>query len=223
MLKNFNRVLAIGSHFDDMEIGAGGTVALLKKNGAQIKLVVVGNGDYSNLLGKKIRTQEIAKNEGLEALSYLGLSSNDLVCLNFSEASIPYNKDSVERIETVVNNFRPDLILTQWTHDSHQDHINTSLAVISASRYRNSLLMWEPIFPSGRFSPIPFVQQVYVDISTTIDSKINSLKSHKSQVKKFADYGVAWIDGITARAKFRGFECSSGYAETFYVYRLKIN
>jgi len=81
--------------------------------------------------------------------------------------------------------------------------------------------MWEPIFPSGRFSTIPFAPQLYVDISAYVDHKIKSLESHESQVQKFSKLNVKWIEGIIARAKFRGFECQADYAETFFVYRMK--
>ncbi|MCR4329505.1 MAG: PIG-L family deacetylase [Candidatus Roizmanbacteria bacterium] len=221
MKEKNKKYLAIGAHFDDIEIGAGGFIARERTRGNIVKVIVVANGDYDSLNGQKIRTKQAANSEGAEAIRHMGLEAEDITCLGYPETGIPYNKEIICKIERIINNFSPDIILTQWVHDSHQDHINTALSVISAARYKHSLLMWEPIFPSGRFSTIPFVPQLYVDISVHINQKIKAIESHQSQVKKFSEQNIKWIGGIVARAKFRGFECQADYAETFFVYRIK--
>lgn len=221
MMEEPKKYLAIGAHFDDIEIGAGGFIALERDRGNIAKAVVMADGNYDSLDGQKVRTEQIANSEGVEAIKHLGLNDENLICLRYPETRIPYNKEIICKIESIINDFNPDVILTHWVHDSHQDHINTALSVISAARYRYSLLMWEPVFPSGRFSTIPFVPQLYVDISAYTNQKIKALESHRSQVEKFSKQNIKWIEGIFARAKFRGFECQSDYAETFFVYRMK--
>jgi LmbE family N-acetylglucosaminyl deacetylase len=220
--KLVKRFLAIGAHFDDIEIGAGGFLALEQSRGAIIKTIVVADGDYDSLQGQKIRTKNIAREEGARAFACLGLDKAEQECLGYPETQIPYDKEIICALEKIINDFNPDIILTHWPHDTHQDHINTAMSVIAAARYRYSLLMWEPIFPSGRFSTVPFAPQLYVDISAYIDKKIKALESHETQVSKFTDLNVKWIEGIIARARFRGFECQSDYAETFFVYRMKV-
>jgi LmbE family N-acetylglucosaminyl deacetylase len=66
---------------------------------------------------------------------------------------------------------------------------------------------------------MPFRPQVYVNISETIEAKINSLKAHKSQYKKYSD---RWIEAVVARARFRGFEMGVEYAECFEVVRAEL-
>lgn len=215
------KYLAIGAHFDDIEIGAGGFLALERARGNIVKSVIIANGEYTSLSGQKVRTEQTANLEGTGAMIILGLNSKDVVCIGYPETEIPYNKKIICSVEQIINDFNPDIILTQWVHDSHQDHINTALSVISAARYQHSILMWEPIFPSGRFSTTPFVPQLYVDISEHIEQKIKAIENHRSQVEKFSKQNIKWVEGIVARAKFRGFECQSDYAETFYVYRMK--
>ncbi|HHT9130100.1 MAG TPA: PIG-L deacetylase family protein [Candidatus Brocadiaceae bacterium] len=219
--ESVKRYLAIGAHFDDIEIGAGGFLALEKSRGNIVKMAVVANGDYNLVNGKKARTEQVAISEGIKAIEHLGFNYKDLECLGYPETGIPHSNEAIRKIENIINDFNPDIILTHWVHDSHQDHINTALSVISAARYRHSILMWEPIFPSGGFSTIPFVPQLYVDISEHIKLKVKAIESHESQVMKFTKQNIKWIEGITARAKFRGFECQSDYAETFFVYRMK--
>ena len=66
---------------------------------------------------------------------------------------------------------------------------------------------------------MPFRPQVYINITETIEAKINSLKAHKSQYKKYSD---KWIEAVVARAKFRGFEMGADYAECFEVVRAEL-
>ena len=66
-----------------------------------------------------------------------------------------------------------------------------------------------------------FKPQLYVDISSTIDKKIASLREHKSEYHKFG--GEDWIDGVHARCGFRGYEIGKKYAEAFEVLRIEAN
>ena len=57
--------------------------------------------------------------------------------------------------------------------DTHQDHIRTAHSTISAARRQNTIFLYEPINPSGQ-GYVPFRPQMYVDITQTIDKKINA-------------------------------------------------
>jgi len=61
-----------------------------------------------------------------------------------------------------------------------------------------------------------------VNISSYAERKRKALESHRSQVEKFAQSRVKWVDGIMARARFRGFESQVDYAEVFFVYRMTV-
>lgn len=222
LIKSFKKIIAVGAHFDDVEINCGGMLAKAIENGSQVKVVVVGNGDFKHYSGEQIREHNEALREGKEAIKCLGVNEDDLICLNFPEKNIPYSSSSVEAIEKVFDSFEPDLIITHWTGDTHQDHINVSKSVISAARYYNNILMWEPIFPSGRSVTTPFHPQLYVDISNVYTKKINSLKEHLSQINKFNKQDFNWIESISTLDKHRGYEVRCKYAEAFQPVRLKL-
>ena len=101
---------------------------------------------------------------------------------------------------------------------THQDHIRTAHSTISAARNQNTILLYEPINPSGQ-GYAPFRPQVYVDISDFIDYKTEALKSHVSQYKRYSN---KWIAGVKSRAQFRGFEMGVDYAECFEVVRIEM-
>jgi LmbE family N-acetylglucosaminyl deacetylase len=210
-------LLFIGAHIDDIEIACGGTVAKAVRNGHRVKLVVMSHSAYSNYDGTVLRTEDEASLEGLEAVGMLGVSKEDFLILDFPNKSIPYGAQTVEALDAILNEFRPDKIFTHWAFDTHQDHKNTALASISASRWFNNIFMYEPAAPSGR-SYHPFRAQMYIDISETLPMKMRALRAHRSQYEK---YGELWIDAIEGRARMRGFESYCKYAECFEVVRLE--
>jgi len=209
-------IIAIGAHLDDIELACGGTLAKAVKTGHNVKMVVLSESSYFSFDGKLLRTKEQAYSEGMNAAKALGV--NQLEILDFKSTAIPYSGESVTALDLIFNEFLPDLILTHSPFDTHQDHNNTSKATISAARNFNNILMYEPFPPSGR-SYVAFKPQVYIDITDTIDIKINSMKEHKSQHQK---YGEDWVDAIRGRARMRGFESNYKYAEVFEALRFEL-
>lgn len=210
------KILAIGAHLDDIELACGGVLAQAIKKGHQVKMVVMTDSAYKNFDGTVLRTKEEALREGGAAAEKLGVK--DLVVLDFPNKNIPYNGSTVEALDAIMSEFRPDYIFTHWIFDTHQDHKNTAQATISAARYMYNILMYEPIPPSGR-SYHPFRAQVYFDISDTIEQKLDSLKEHRSQ---HAKYGEQWLEATEGRARIRGFENGCKYAEAFEAVRLSM-
>lgn len=208
-------ILAIGAHFDDIEISMGGTIAKAIKKEHYVKCLIMTESDYSNYDGTLMRSKELSQQEGISALAILGVTDIDI--FNFSTKNMPYNSQSVEAINKIIDKVKPDMIFTHHINDTHQAHKNTAWATISASRYYNTIYMYEPTYPSGRGAE-PFNPHCYINISDTIDLKITSLKAHESQYKK---YGKHWIEAIKGRARMRGLECGSDYAECFTVVREK--
>jgi len=209
-------ILAIGAHGDDIELACGGTLAKAIKNGHEVTMVLVsghGSNDHNNM---KIRAQGVAQQEAKAAAKILGVSK--LHILGYQDTFIPYSAELISKLEDIMTECKPDIIFTHFVFDTHQDHIRTAHSTISAARRQNTILLYEPINPSGQ-GYVAFRPQAYMDISQTIDTKINSLKAHKSQYEKYTD---KWIEAVVARAKFRGFEMGVDYAECFEVVRAEI-
>lgn len=207
------KILAIGAHLDDIELACGGTLAKAVKNGHTVKMLVMTDSAYTNFDGVILRTRDEAISEGVSAAKILGLKEIEILDLPIK--NIPYNGETVEKINRFIDDFNPDYIFTHWIHDTHQDHVNTALSTLSAARYKSNIFMYEPFPPSGR-SYMAFRPQAYFDITDTIEDKVLSLREHKSQHKK---YGDDWTDAIIGRARARGFESGYKYAEVFEIVR----
>ena len=212
------RILAVGAHLDDIEIACGGTLAKAIENGHQIKVLIMSKSGYTNKEGKVQRSDEVAVEEGTEALHVLGI--RDIEILDFPTKDIPWRSDVVNAIDVCFADYEPDVIFTHHPFDTHQAHAGVSNATVAAARRKNTVFFYEPITPSGR-SYVPFRPQLYVDIGSTIDKKIASLREHKSEYNKFG--AEDWINGVHARCGFRGYEIGKKYAEAFEVLRIEMS
>jgi LmbE family N-acetylglucosaminyl deacetylase len=208
------KILAIGSHPDDVELACGGTIARAIMQGHKATMLVLANG-YTNYKGETLRSNDAAREDAIASAEVLGAK---LITLNFESKRILYDDVAVEAINQVIDEEKPDYIFTQWMFDTHQDHRNTSLATVSAGRHYENIFLYEPFPPSGR-SYVGFKPQVYVDITDAIEKKIQALKCHASEVKK---YGTHFLGSVTGRAQLRGYECGVEYAEAFELLRFKL-
>lgn len=211
------KIFVVGAHLDDIELACGGTLAKAVSAGHQVKVLIMSKSGYTNYDGRVMRKDDDAVAEGMNALKVLGIE--DIEILDFSTKDIPYDSQVIEAIDGRMSAFDPDVIFTHHPFDTHQAHVGVSKSTISAARRKNTVFLFEPITPSGR-SYVAFKPQMYVDITATMDKKIESLKKHVTEYKKF---GEEWITGVTCRAGFRGYEIGKEYAEAFEVLRCELS
>ena len=210
------KIIAVGAHLDDIELACGGALARAVRSGHQVKMLVLSQSGYTHHDGRRMRENETAVAEGRAAAAILGV--DDIEILEFPTKDIPYHSQVVEPLDRVISQFGPDIIFGHWPFDTHQAHQGTALSTISAARFFNSILLYEPITPSGR-SYVAFRPQVYVDITEVVKLKIAALKAHQTEYLK---YGPRWLEAVEARAVHRGFEMGCHYAEAFEVMRLEL-
>lgn len=209
-----HNILAVGAHADDVEIGCGGTVALHSKNGDNVHILIMGKSYFTNYDGTILRKKEDGDIEEAEGARILG---GKLINLEFDTKNVPFSQESIEAINKIIDDYKIDTIYTHWIHDTHQDHMRTTQSVLAAGRYVKNILMYEPEYPAGR-SYLGFRNQYYIDITSTLNIKMEALKQHKSQIKKYGE--DRFLSAIVARAHHRGYEIGSEYAECFEVIRL---
>jgi len=210
------KILAIAAHADDAEIACGGTLAKAVAHGHQVRLLVLTHSAFGNYDGEVRRTREQVIQEGMAAAEVLG--GFEIELLDFPTKELSHGPEVVEAIERRLDAMKPDLILTHWPHDTHQDHRAAALATLSAARWYRSIAMYEPMTPAGR-SYEGFRPQLYIDISSHAEVKEASLRAHTSQVQKF---GPKWLEAIDARARVRGYEVGVSHAEAFEVVRFEL-
>jgi LmbE family N-acetylglucosaminyl deacetylase len=202
------RILALGAHPDDIEVGCGGTLAKYARGGHRIFLMVMTEGEQGAARGVRRREQEQAsKIIGAEKLYWGG----------YADTKLPVDQELIQRIEEVVREIKPHFIFVHYQDDTHQDHRHLALCTITATRYTKNVLFYEG--PTCQnFSPT-----VFVDIDAVLEDKIAMLTAHESQVKKTNIEGLSIVDIVRSSAHFRGIQGRVRNAEGFCPLRLFIN
>ena len=199
------RVLAFGAHPDDLEVGAGGLLARLSEEGAEVTLAIVSIPNN-------------ADQRRAEARAAADLIDANIVFIYDDKPSrvedIPMH-ELVRRFDQVVGDVRPDLVITHSAHDLHWDHGLVNRATVSAMRRTPCDLLAYLSSPEMN-AQARGIGECFADISKTMETKIAAIASHKSQ--------LGHLDLESSRDLARAMGRISGYqyAEAYEVLRVRI-
>ncbi len=201
------RILCLGAHSDDIEIGCGGTILRLIEEYDDIEFYWVV---FSS---NEARSREAKKS----AVSYLdNVNKKEIVILDFKDGYFPYVgskiKDSCEELKC---NFDPDIIFTHYRNDLHQDH--RLISELTWNTFRDHLILEYEIlkYDGDLGAPNFFIHLT----EPQIEMKIQKLLSNfSSQLDK------PWFNPETLKSmsRIRGVESNSpnSYAEAFYCRKI---
>jgi len=203
-MKIRKKVLAVGAHPDDIEIGCAGTISKWVAEGVEFSQMILTSGGAGGV-------SDIRKEEQEEAARRLGVSR--LFWGDYQDTELALCDTLIGDIESVIDEFKPDVVMTHYPKDTHQDHRVLATAVTTAARYTSNLLYYEG--PSTyEFAPL-----VFVDISEYLTRKNAALAAHASQMDKTNVVGLTINDVAEAMATFRGVECRARRAEAYVPFR----
>lgn len=198
------RVLAFGAHPDDLEVGAGGLLARLAREGAIVTMVVVSVPNQSEL-------RRAEAEAGAQAIGARLVILEDKPC---RVEDIPMH-ELVRRFDLLIGDVRPDLVITHSAHDLHWDHGLVHRATVSALRRTPCDLLSYVSSPEMN-AQARAVGQCFADISTTVETKLRAISAHASQLGR--------IDLESSRDVARGLGRLSGvqFAEAYEVLRVRM-
>jgi LmbE family N-acetylglucosaminyl deacetylase len=203
------KILAIGAHPDDIEVGCSGTLAKYAQNGHDIYLLVMTEGHMGGEGSTRKREQ---------VRSAKVLKPRELIWGGYKDTLLePHMNQMVHDIEAVIKKIAPDFIFVHHGDDTHQDHRALAKATVSATRYVRNVLFFEGP-TTQNFSPT-----IFVDIHETLETKTAMLMAHRSQVEKTNIEGLAITEIVRSTAVFRGIQGRVQFAEAFLPLRLFIN
>lgn len=201
---SIRKVLAIGAHPDDLELGCGATLAKLAAAGKHVRALILSDG----LQGTESDSHDRCA-ETHAALYALGLT--DVVQVKLPDTQLPNVVSSmISIIEAQCATFKPDRVYTMFEHDRHQDHRAVYQASIVACRSVPQILSYETPSSWPNFMPV-----LYEDIEATLHLKVSALQCHVSQ--KHRAYMRA--QQIRCNAQFRGHQVGLGPSEGFVPYK----
>ena len=203
------KILCLGAHPDDIEIGCGGTLLRIIEDIPEAQFYwVVFSGN-----------SERAKEAYQSANMFLaGAKSNNIHIQDYRESYFPFVGAKIkDYFEKIVKEFSPDLIFTHNNNDAHQDH--QLISALTWNTFRDHLILeYEiPKYDGDLGNPNLFIN---LD-KKFVQRKINFiLEIFKSQAEK------QWFDEETFRSilRIRGIESNSPtkYAEAFYCRKMVI-
>ncbi|MBW8331892.1 MAG: PIG-L family deacetylase [Prolixibacteraceae bacterium] len=199
------KILCLGAHCDDIEIGLGGTILKLiqEYNIEQVTWIVFASN-------------EIRKKEAVtSAESFLDNVANKKIIINsFRDGFLPfYGSEIKEYFEEIKKEISPDLIFTHYRNDRHQDH--RIISDLTWNTWRSQLILeYEiPKYDGDLGSPNFFVELSEDFIRAKNHILLNSFVSQREK---------HWFDDATFSAlpRLRGMESATLFAEAFYARKL---
>jgi len=193
------RVLAVGAHPVDVELGCGGALLAHRDRGDEIHLLVM-TGDRAPAALARRGEQELAAAR-LGAVLHWG---------GFEDGAVPAGREAVATVESVLIAGACDVVYCPAPDDSHQDHRATAEAALGAARRSLQVLCYETP------TTLSFAPTVFVDLEGRVGAKLELIGAHRSQVdaSELVDLSV-----VAASARYRGAQARVAHAEAFQSHR----
>jgi LmbE family N-acetylglucosaminyl deacetylase len=205
--KQVKRLLCLGAHSDDIEIGAGATVLRVVRENPDVEVT------WCVLSGNELRQEEARR--GAEQI--LGPHTRRSVLLqDFTDSNFPGQRQSIKQFfEQNLKSVDPDLILTHARADAHQDHRMVNELTWNTFRAHQ---IWEyeiPKWDGDLMQPNLYVPIDPDDVATKIAVLRDVFASQRSK---------HWFDEETFRGlmRIRGLESNTRYAESFVARKFVI-
>ena len=218
------KVLAIGCHPDDLEIACGGTLRKYVEEGADVYMCHVANGNMGHVEILPEPLREIRTIESEAAGKIIG--AKKVFNMDVGDVTVTrFDNDVVDAMSDVVREVRPDVIITHNDEDYMQDLVETSRIAFNGS-FVSSLAHksvnftaydeFVPIYFMDTLGGVNFIPTHYVDITNQIETKLEALKKHESQIKWMFEHDhIDFIDMIRTCSRYRGYQSGVTYAEGF--------
>ena len=196
------RVLAIGAHPDDVEIGCAGTLLDHRMRGDRVTVLTLSRGAIGGDTERRV----------IESCTTADALGAQLLFADLPDTEIDEGVETIRLIESVVRILDPTVVYVHSAHDNHQDHRAVSVATRSATRGVRRVLAYQSPSATNDFIPTQFV-----NVDETVRRKVEVLQLFASQE------GRSYLEPelVVAGARYwaRHLAASARYAEPFEVIR----
>lgn len=199
MIKADMRVLVFSGHTADFCSRAGGSLIRFVQQGGTVHVHNMTYGEHCESPAlwaseSKPTIAEVKRARKAEMEAAAGILGATIDCFDFGDSPLVLGPDRRLQVLDAIRAFRPDLVLTHWINDLlHPDHAETTQGVLWASCYcgapgietehapcpRPTLVCYETTMGTAPVSG--FVPDLYVDITSTFEQKMEALKKIEAQ------------------------------------------
>ncbi len=212
-------IVVVGPHPDDQELGMGGTIARLARQGHQVHLIDMTNGEPTPFGSVEIRAKESA-----EAARILGVGRS---LLGLKNREVVHTIEARHALAAMYRIHRPEIIFIPYPVDAHPDHVAVT-RIAEDARFDAKLSKsnipgqpWHPkriIYYFCTHLRMNFVPTFCIDISAEIDAKMASINAYASQFTKNASGDVSKM--VKTLNGYFGGRIGTEYAEPFFTHEV---
>jgi N-acetylglucosamine malate deacetylase 1 len=210
-------ILVVGPHPDDQELGMGGTVARLARQGNNVLLLDMCNGEPTPFGSVEIREREAKR-----AAEVLGVKRRMLPLCN---REIQHTIEARHMVAGVIREHQASIVFVPYFEDAHPDHVATTRIVEDArfdAKLTKTKIPGDPIYPKWLFyyyaTHLRLVANpsFCLDISQEMDTKEAAVKAYESQFVTPPNNRrvVEWLRQMNG---YMGSRIGTMYAEPFYT------
>ena len=225
LLDSSTRVLVVAAHPDDEVLGCGATLAKWARRLVKIQVAFIADGvgareplAYSLMLAER-------RAAAVQASEILNIAKPFFGDVPDNQADTIPLLQIVKTIESLIDQHRPDIVLTHHNGDLNIDHQRVQHAVMTACRPQQGLSVRTILFfevPSSTEWQSPqastaFLPTWYEDVTDTLEIKLQALQAYAVELRK-APHPRS-IEGVTALARWRGATIGADAAEAFTLGR----
>ncbi len=199
------RLLVVGAHSDDIEIGCGGTLLKLAQHHALTVLWVVFSADGARVREARQSAQLFLK----------GAAQSKVIVKRFKGSYFPSQEARIKAVFEGLKRFQPDVVFTHYRDDRHQDH--RVLSNLAWNTFRHHLILeYEiPKYDGDLGAP-----NLFIPLDKSLAQKKARYLCDAFQTQSNRHWFTP--DTFLGLMRLRGMECASTYAEAFYCRKIAV-
>ena len=200
-------ILVVGAHFDDAELGCGGTMARLAAEGKNVyKLTMTDN--VTNFIQMDIHVDLDSSRVG-SALACKEMGVEEITDFELLECNhLTYSTEIMQKVEKIIFDKKIDTVFMHYHSDMNQDHIAASQICLTAARHCKNVFYYQS---NGYILDESFYPTVFVDISDYCEHKRRALEHYHGDHNRFDRL----FDIAIKRNEVWGYANEVRYAEGF--------
>ena len=211
-------ILVFGPHPDDAELGMGGTIIKLAKQGHRIHIVDMTNGEPTPHGSVEIRAKEAAA-----AAKVLGV---ERTLLGLPNREVMHSLENRHKTAALIRQHKADWLFIPFPVDAHPDHLAVTRICEDArfdAKLTKSTITGDPYYPKRiiyyfcTHLRLNFTPNFCIDISDTIEQKMESIKAYQSQFVGNSAFVPEMVRTMTA---YFGGRIGTAHAEPFFTHEM---
>lgn len=211
-MREMNNILIIGAHYDDTELGVGGTAAKLAEKGKNVyKLTLTDNvtqfeenNVYIDYKSSSEQSSRACKILGIKEIT----SFHQRPC-----SELRYSTELMHEIEQIIFQYKIDTVFSHFGNDMNQDHVEAARLSVTAARHCKNILMYQS---NGYILNSKFYPTFFVDISMFLEKKRQALNCYGSEHNRFHRL----FENCIEKNHIWGYANEVDYAEGFHIVKM---